>query len=291
MDDWQARTQAHHARVDALLERHLDRRRTGVGHPVDDFLFSYYSFRPAQLRRWHPGAGAEVPLAAPHAEWRFYARGEHSAYVDLPAFLAARGSTVTLVRDLLVRTASRPAHFDCFGMHEWAMVYRAGQDGIRHADWPLRLGPDGTDEFVRSRQLRCTHYDAFRFFTPPARSLNLTVLERDSQAEREQPGCLHATMDLYKWAYKLTPLLPSELVTDCFELAADVRVLDMEASPYDLCDLGYDAVPVETATGRAEYARRQRAFTERGADLRQRIVHHIDEALSAAQPLPSAARS
>ena len=35
-------------------------------HPVHDFLFTYYSFRPAQLRRWSPGYG--VVLA--DARWR-----------------------------------------------------------------------------------------------------------------------------------------------------------------------------------------------------------------------------
>lgn len=291
MEDWQSRARAHHDRVGRLLSGHLARRREGRAHPVDDFLFTYYSFRPAQLRRWHPGAGVDLPLSAPHSGWRFYTRDAHSAYVDLPQLLARRGSSVRYVRDLMLRTADRPAQFGCFGLHEWAMVYRAGQQGVRHTDWPLRLGADGTDEVVRSHQLRCTHYDAFRFFTAPARPLNLTVLQRDSQIEHEQPGCLHATMDLYKWAYKLTPLLPSELVTDCFELAADVRVLDMEASPYDLRDLGYDPVPVETPTGKAEYTRRQRAFAERGNVLRARLLEHIDRALSAAEPLPSATRS
>ena len=35
------------------------------------------------------------------------------------------------------------------------------------------------------------------------------------------------------------PLLPSDLVLDCFEHARATRVLDMEASPYDVRDLGY----------------------------------------------------
>lgn len=45
--------------------------------------------------------------------------------------------------------------------------------------------------------------------------------------------------DLYKWAYKLSPLVPSELVADCFALARKIRTLDVRASPYDLADLGY----------------------------------------------------
>jgi hypothetical protein len=83
-------------------------------------------------------------------------------------------------------------------------------------------------------------------------------------------------MDLYKWAFKLLPLVPSELVADCFELARDIRVLDMRAGPYDLAGLGYQPVPVETAEGRAEYAGAQRAFTARAEPLRTALIDMID---------------
>ena len=55
---------AHEARVDALLSDHLARRRDGVAHPVHDFLFTYYSFRPAQLRRWSPGGGTSHDMCS-----------------------------------------------------------------------------------------------------------------------------------------------------------------------------------------------------------------------------------
>ena len=86
----------------------------------------------------------------------------------------------------------------------------------------------------------------------------------------EQPGCLHAGMDVYKWAFKLTPLVPSDLVADAFDLAREIRVLDMQASPYDLRELGYAPVPIETAEGKAAYLERQRAFAERSNALRHR---------------------
>ena len=59
----------------------------------------------------------------------------------------------------------------------------------------------------------------------------------------EQPGCVHAGMDLYKWAAKLGPLIESSLLLDCFALAVDARVLDMRASPYDLRDFGFAPIP------------------------------------------------
>ena len=79
-------------------------------------------------------------------------------------------------------------------------------------------------------------------------------------------------MDLYKHAFRLSPLVPSELVADCFELARDIRVLDMRAAPYDLSDLGFEPVRVETPEGKQEYAAAQRGFAERGAPLRERLM-------------------
>ena len=134
------------------------------------------------------------------------------------------------------------------------MVYRQEQPETRHNAWPLRLTPERTAAVVEHSRIRCTHFDAYRFFTQPARPLNQLSPTRESQARLEQPGCLHANMDLYKWAFKLSPLVSSELVADCFALARDIRVLDMRASPYDLAELGYEPIPVETPEGRAEYA-------------------------------------
>ena len=160
---------------------------------------------------------------------------------------------------------------------------------MRHGDWPLRLGSAGTDAVVEGHQIRCTHYDAFRFFTPEALGRNAVRPTREQQVQLEQPGCLHATMDLYKWAYKLGPLVPGELLLDCFTLARDVRELDMRASPYDLTALGYQPVAIETAEGKAEYVAAQRLMSTRGARLRDRlldVVRSAEGALPARDSLP-----
>ncbi|MGW6129647.1 hypothetical protein ACWFNE_06440 [Cellulomonas sp. NPDC055163] len=81
-----------------------------------------------------------------------------------------------------------------------------------------------------------------------------------------------ASTDLFKWASKLGPAAPGELVLDCFELARDVRTLDMQASPYDVTSLGERPVAIETSAGKAEYVRRQRGFAERAAVLRERLL-------------------
>jgi len=75
----------------------------------------------------------------------------------------------------------------------------------------------------------------------------------------------------------------SDLVADCFALAREIRALDMQASPYDLADLGYPPVRVETPEGRAEYVTAQRTFAERAAVLRREL---IDVTSAAVTPLP-----
>jgi hypothetical protein len=66
-------------------------------------------------------------------------------------------------------------------------------------------------------------------------------------------------------------------VVDAFELAREVRVLDMRASPYDLAALGYEPVRIETPEGKAEYVAAQRDFAERGAALRERLLRVLEQ--------------
>ena len=270
---WRARRQAHERRVDAWITPHLARRARGESHPVEDFLFTYYSSRPAALRRWRPGLG--VVLTGPSVV-EFAGSSDHvvtgdRALVDC-TLDESRRRGVRRISRLLSATASRPPALSCFGLHEWAMVY-ARADERRHASYPLRLGSAGTDEVVGSHRLSCTHVDAFRFFTPEARPRNAgPVLTRDREADSEQPGCLHAAMDCYRWAFRLAPYTSSELVADCFALAREVRRVDMQASPYDLSALDLEPIAIETPAGKAAYVRAQRSFAERSAPLRARLI-------------------
>jgi hypothetical protein len=234
---------------------------------------------PAQLRRWHPGPDVALQGADEHAGWSFYRYADGAAALDLQAFLAARAPRVRGIRELLSATAGRPVQLGCFGLHEWAMVYRQTPDQRRHSDWPLRLGQDGTDQVVETHQIRCSHFDAFRFFTGPARPLNTLAPSRDSQVAMEQPGCLHANMDLYRLAYKLSPAIASTLTTDCFELARAVRELDMRAAPYDLRSLGYEPVEIETPGGKAAYVAAQHDFAAQAQVLRRRLIRACDTLL------------
>lgn len=282
--EWQSRALVHERRICAWTDPHQARAARGEKHPVYDFLFTYYGFRAAWLRRWHPGPGLLLAGAAARAFLRDpeYHETDHGVSLRPDALPEKRRPFVLWLRSLLAATTERPGFFGCFGLHEWAMVYRQTPEEVRHNQYPLRFAPAELARIVEAQPLRCTHYDAFRFFTTPARPLNRTELTRETCVEHEQPGCLHANMDLYKWAYKLSPLAPAELVADCFELARDIRELDMRASPYDLAALGFTPVKIETPEGRADYEQQQRAFAERARPLRLRLITLCDHLLKSA---------
>ncbi|MCD6639187.1 MAG: 3-methyladenine DNA glycosylase, partial [Nocardioides sp.] len=87
-DEWQARAAAHADRVDAFVAPHLARRAEHVKHPVHDFLFTYYSYRPSQLRRWHPGFGVGLEDAP--------------EYADLTGYSVSPGGRATVTADHVV---------------------------------------------------------------------------------------------------------------------------------------------------------------------------------------------
>lgn len=273
---WRARWIAHRQRVEARATAFVDRRSRAAKHPVDDFLFTYYTFSPGKLREWSPPWGVEIEIEAADLEelpWltsrRYEVADGRVRLCGAPA-ASVRG-LAGWVAELCARVSLRPPRFACHGLHEWAMVYRQTREQVRHQGWELRLGPEELAAFVESRNLCCTHYDAFRFFTPEARPRNSLQPVLDTRLDLEQGGCLHANMDLYKWSAKLWPWVGSDLVGECFEFAASARDLDMRASPYDLSHLGYSPVCIETADGRAEYESLQRLLAARAAPLRERL--------------------
>lgn len=295
-DEWLPRARAHAERVTRFAQPFVGRRNARKKHPVEDFLFTYYTHKPGQLGRWHPGAGVVLygEAAADRLGWKHYraltdaereaaavAEGQCAVVLDAESYVREREETLRFCALILRATAERPGQFGCFGLHEWAMVYHSEKFGIRHEYLPLRLGAEGTDRVVEEHRIRCTHFDAFRFYTPDAAPRNELQPTRETQRALEQPGCLHANMDLYKWAYKLGPAVPGELLMDSFELAWRVREMDMQASPYDLSDWGYAPIRIETPAGKAEYVERQRAFATEAAALRERLTTAIAPLIAA----------
>ncbi len=279
LSDWRERARVHRARAERWTKPARERKARGVPHPIDDFLFRYYPFPLSLLEHWHPGAGVALewpdeagPLPASGGICaRLYERRDKRVRADVSRIPEAERQRLRWMRELLVATRDRAPNFACHGLHEWAMVYR-GLD-VRHAETtPLRLPQRAIDALVESRPICCSHFDAFRFFAKDARPLNRLQPTLDGRDLLEQPACIHANMDLYKWAAKAMPWIGSELLLDCFELAVELRDLDMRASPYDLAAWGREPVKIETPEGRRQYEMEQRALAEKAAPLRQRLI-------------------
>jgi hypothetical protein len=185
------------------------------------------------------------------------------------------------IAELLESTRGRAPNFACHGLHEWAMVYRGKE--VRHEKTlVLRLPQSEIDELVETRAICCSHHDAFRFFANEARPLNHLQPTLETRVLLEQPACLHANMDLYKWSAKAMPWAGSELLLDCFELAVELRDLDMRASPYDLSAWGREPVRIETPEGRRIYESEQKALSIKAQTLRQRLIDAIAKTLGLA---------
>jgi hypothetical protein len=317
---WKKLADDHVATVGPWLKAFRERRKRRQPHPVHDFLFVYYRYSPTKLQRWHPGIGfgledaaldAAPALAADAVQKNANARPvankrrdstcfsletysatspnpKHGAsgqliFCDPAKISPAQRERMEWARDMLTQTAQRPANFGCFGLHEWAMVYGGGEVRHRHTA-PLRVPQVEIDRLVQDMPIVCSHFDAFRFFANEAKPLNIlqpTVLNR---ANFEQPACIHANMDLYKWAFKAMPWLGSDLLLQCFDLARDAREIDMRASPYDLAAYGIDdPICIETEAGRMTYQNCQRELANRAKPLRQCLIDRLTEILNVCQ--------
>ena len=151
------------------------------------------------------------------------------------------------------------------------MVYHA--DEIRHSKTPLRLSNSEIARVVDELGLRCTHYDAYRFFTAEALPKNRIALTRATTAQHDQPACIHVVMDLYKFAFKIAPWVSSAIIGDAFLHASKARQIDMRASPYDLQAYGLEAIRIETKVGREEYRECQRQLALEAEPIREDLLY------------------
>jgi hypothetical protein len=87
-------------------------------------------------------------------------------------------------------------------------------------------------------------------------------------------------MDLYKFAFTVSPYSPGELVADAFALARQARGIDMRASPYDLRAFGLTPVRIETRAGREEYVEHQKQLSSRAKPIRERLLSVYRQLLS-----------
>jgi hypothetical protein len=277
--EWKSKREEELRRLDRILDQTYRHRSRHQKHPVWDFLWEYYHFRPSKCRYWSAGVGVGLVRADPgqDVDSRHWSREGEVVVLQMEAITPERRRAAEWILNHLRCTQASAPRLSCYGFHEWAMVYRSPDR--RHGQVPLRMEPEALDRAVDEQGLCCTHYDAFRFFTPAAESRNPVRLTPADRTRMEQPGCLHATMDLYKWAFKFYPFISTRLVIDGLELAVEARRLDMEASPYDLRDYGFQPLPIETPEGKVEYRRRQQQLMDRARPLRHRLINAYEDLL------------
>lgn len=273
---WQARSELHYERVHAFAQAARERAGRQEKHPVYDFLTKYYPFSLGKFEKWQPGYGVLLRDGDRERfiEPKYQYEMDGSCSLDPSQLSDKQRQRHQFTLTLLENTQSRQAVYSCFGLHEWAMVY-SGAD-VRHRESaPLRLSQQEIDAVVRSRPLVCTHYDAFRFFSPDAQPLNKLQPGLDDRESLEQPGCIHVNMDLYKWSSKSLPWVGSDLVWECFQLALAAREIDMRASPYDLRAWGYEPICIESDEGKKDYVREQTELERRGKVLRDQLIQDL----------------
>ena len=277
-----------------------DLRALRGDHAVYNFLQHYYHVKGAKgtkrLARWSPelgdGKGGVLLEGATEDDLGFgvlhmrgatimpgrgvvYNAAEHFRDAD-----AAQATPFVWYRDLMAETGKQDPILHCFGLHEWAMQYwpegapPPPSSKYQQGAMELRVSREVINAAVERKGVSCTHVDALRFFAPAAAPLNRhgATLEREQQLSLEQPGCVHAHMDLLKMALRLTPWIAAELVGDALEIALAARSLDVAASPYDASAFGLQPIPVETLHGRNEYRKQQEELMARAQPVRAELL-------------------
>jgi hypothetical protein len=282
-------------------------------HPVYNFLIEYYGLKGVKgtrrLARWMPAPVANESMLLEGASEEdlgslLHMRGasmENDGILYSPADFfgkgdatrkedAVRAATPFLwYRSILKNTAEAEPVLHCFGLHEWAMQYMPEGAPIPpsakyQGHLPLRVDRQVINETLERKGVSCTHVDALRFFAPAAGPLNHhgAKLERIDQLRMEQPGCMHAQMDLLKICLRLSPFCDAELLQRVLEVSLAARRLDVAASPYDNSSYGITPVPVETSEGRAQYKKEQIAIMLAAAPIRLDLLRAYDIFLQAA---------
>ena len=141
----------HRQRIERLLGGNVYKDKN---HPIFNFLFQYFHFNTRRLLSYSPGLGYDLShevddycLNVP--ELMQYTCKQPDGKVLLspastrlePKKKQAMITTLTLLRNCYVK----PPNFGCFGLHEWAMLYRyddmsnLNNNNKAHQSLPLRL--------------------------------------------------------------------------------------------------------------------------------------------------------
>ena len=294
------------------------RRHAVDSHPIFNFIHTYYRYSISKVLAYSPGLGTQIQLEGVKASDLYFKPSDSRvtqestsgflspyglifeedsgvAYYDGATFVKEKeAQKLQEFLSILTETSMRPPMFSCYGLHEWAMLYSGRRNsqspelGSKHQKTPLRVTQEIIDDLVEGKQagctLMCTHFDAYRFFHPSSQELNvINDLSRKTQAKYEQGGCIHATMDLFKFAYTLYPFCSSTLLRKTLRLALAARKIDMRSSPYDvskyLPEEEREPIRVEIAEGRKQFAVEQESLFHRSMPIRAELIVAYNEHL------------
>lgn len=197
-------------------------------------------------------------------------------------------SSLLWSRSILEATVNNEPILHCYGLHEWAMQYypynavTAPSSQKYQSHLSLRVTRDMINHVVEDNGIHCTHMDALRFFAPEANQYNqygnINTLQRSiDQIRLEQPGCIHAQMDLLKYCLKIQPYYDCQLLQQILECAIRSRKLDIRASPYDVQTLyGLSPIHVETTDGKKQYRDEQIKCMKQTQPLRIQLLNIYD---------------
>ncbi len=141
-------------------------------NPVYNFFSSYYGrfFKPSTLLRdWSPGIN-KILVGVSSKEDGFgrcqgWAQTEEGGiYIDPDLKRLSKNRLVGMrwIRRFLEISSAKPPRLNCYGLHEWAMLYAPESStrstGIaKHQNLPLRVPQRVINEVVEQGPLRCTY--------------------------------------------------------------------------------------------------------------------------------------
>lgn len=273
IESWKSLCMKHRSRVKDLLGGKYYDRNIHDRHPIYNFIFNYYRFRPHRtLELYSPGVGVALSSSSfHHLEKELYLPSDKylstlkENYIKIDPVKSLNESSIQRIKNILTlleMVQNRKPSFSCFGVHEFAMLHSGARHSYYQKNLKLRMTQDQIDRVVERAPIACTHFDATRHFPKSASKRCKVKTSPKQRIENEQAGCVHTNLDLFKHSLRLWPFASSELVADALELAIHARELDMRASPYDLkstpnleLNRKFDFTPVliETESGRAEF--------------------------------------
>ena len=236
------------------------------------------SARPSCGAGTRAPASALGPARAERLGWPFTPRSgwtdgrQARRGLDVGRFLDRRGdrsrSSPTCSRDR--RPAGRSWAASACTSGRWSTATAEGE--VRHAACRCGWAQAGTAAVVEPHPVRCTHFDAYRFFTPPrAAAQRAAAHPGRPSASWSSPAACTPPWTSTSGPTSSAPACPASWLPTASSSPREVRELDMRASPYDLAAPRLPAGADRDAGGgrvRAGPARVRRP----GAALRERLL-------------------